>query len=187
MRGLLCLVVVLSTQEAVGGLSFSSVHCHTAHCGRRRSSVVSTSSISAMNYAEDRLDRRARAMDRRPREEVNDSDAGGGDDGRRRKVTDSPSSTDDDLASDLHRAHEIFRLAASVTGEENRKGEGVSTSSVDGVLSQLREGHELAGRTLRDCGLCRQAAFHYAMAWMCDGDDERSAGTIHLFRAQSTS
>jgi len=40
----------------------------------------------------------------------------------------------------------------------------VSADDVDSIL-QLINAHELAGRTLRDCGQIRQSVFHFGMAW----------------------
>ena len=59
------------------------------------------------------------------------------------------------LAIDLERAHSLLKETSSTS---------------------IREGHELAGRTLRDGGFCAQATFHYAMAWMFDENDVSAAG-----------
>lgn len=67
-----------------------------------------------MNYAEDRLDRRARHVD---------------------------SSSKDGLWADYLQGLELISQGSSW------------------------QGHELLGRTLRDVGWCRHAAFHYGMAW----------------------
>ena len=84
-----------------------------------------------MNYAEDRLDRRAR---------LSENNAEGG-------------STKDQLACDLKCAHDVL----------------VSSSSVDTTLQQslieLRDAHELCGKTLRDSGQNRQALYHFGIAW----------------------
>ena len=46
----------------------------------------------------------------------------------------------------------------------------------------LRAGHELAGRTLRDGGLCRQAIFHYGIVWKLKLDDALAAGErVNMF------
>ena len=90
-----------------------------------------------MNYAEDRLDRKARA-DRAGAAVVTD-----------------------EITTDLETAHDVFKIHGhnAVTG--------ASTDNVDNFL-QLIDAHELAGRTLRDCGQIRQSVFHFGMAWkMC--------------------
>lgn len=82
-----------------------------------------------MNYAEDRLDRRARYS--------------------------NEESTKTTLYADLEYSHQLLK---SSNNDENAQG------------------HELCGRTLRDAGLCRQATFHYAMAWCLNSDDEKAVG-----------
>jgi hypothetical protein len=93
-----------------------------------------------MNYAKDRLDRRATArMD---------------------------STTDDQLECDLNRAHCVFRnhgLCRS-HGCEAAAGDG-DEATPSSALDNLRAAHELAGKTLRDCGKNHQAVFHFGMAW----------------------
>ena len=79
-----------------------------------------------MNYAEDRLDRRARYSNE------NGNDMGS-------------SSFLSPLESDLSQAYCLLRTKD--------------------VIAKA-EGHELAGRTLRDCGRNREALFHYGQAWI---------------------
>ena len=109
-----------------------------------------------MNYAEDRLDRKARA---------NAADV----------------TTTDEIWKDLEKAHHVFKLHSS-TSASRRSPEDVDGTSaprrpepdVDSadddiidntVLTQIKDAHELAGRTLRDCGQIRQSVFHFGMAW----------------------
>lgn len=87
-----------------------------------------------MNYAEDRLDRRARADD-------------GG------------ASVAEEITTDLEKAHHVIQTRCIDTSTEV-----VSADDVDSIL-QLIDAHELAGRTLRDCGQIRQSVFHFGMAW----------------------
>eukprot|EP00984_Skeletonema_dohrnii_P008349 scaffold3049_cov122-Skeletonema_dohrnii-CCMP3373.AAC.10 len=87
---------------------------------------------AAMNYAEDRLDRRARA-----------DEAG--------------ATVAEEITTDLEKAHDVFKIHGTFTV-------AASTDSVDSFL-QLIDAHELAGRTLRDCGQIRQSVFHFGMAW----------------------
>jgi hypothetical protein len=87
---------------------------------------------AAMNYAEDRLDRRARA-----------DEAG--------------ATVAEEITTDLEKAHEVFKIHGTFTV-------AASTDNVDSFL-QLIDAHELAGRTLRDCGQIRQSVFHFGMAW----------------------
>ena len=91
-----------------------------------------------MNYAEDRLDRRARSSSETASQQ--------GD-----KVTDL-------LAYDLKRAHDVFN-----TYHSSSSSSSLSIQS----LQELRRAHELAGKTLRDGGHNRQAVFHFGMAWQC--------------------
>lgn len=82
-----------------------------------------------MNYAEDRLDRKARYS--------------------------NGSSSNSSLYSDLVESHKLLK-------SKN--------------LDELSKGHELCGRTLRDAGFCRQAVFHYAIAWSLNPNDEKTIG-----------
>ena len=97
-----------------------------------------------MNYAEDRLDRKARA------------DAA--------DVT-----TTDEIASDLEQAHLVFKQLHSSTKNASRRPnpevDGADDIIDNTVLTQIKDAHELAGRTLRDCGRIRQSVFHFGMAW----------------------
>jgi hypothetical protein len=89
----------------------------------------------AMNYAEDRLDRRARA------------DKAG-------------ATVANEIIADLEKAHDVFKIHCGTSLTEVP----ASTKDVDSIL-QLIDAHELAGRTLRDCGQIRQSVFHFGMAW----------------------
>ena len=81
-----------------------------------------------MNYAEDRLDRRARSSEN--------------------NTTTEGSSTKDQLACDLKCAHDVLIYSSSSQS-----------------LIELRDAHELCGKTLRDSGQNRQAVYHFGMAW----------------------
>lgn len=95
-----------------------------------------------MNYAEDRLDRKARYSN----------------------------STSNELESSRNLIQRDLRAAHSVLKPPT------TYESTEETLSRLKKGHELAARTLRDCGKCHQATVHYGMAWMCDVEDDKSAG-----------
>lgn len=114
-----------------------------------------------MNYAEDRLDRRARS--------AHSSEAG------------KEGTTQDQLASDLKRAHDdvIIHSHRETDGDDRPPSDGDRTS----IHRDLRAAHELAGKTLRDGGRNRQAVFHFGMAWRichwleknhCSHDDDVS-------------
>ena len=119
-----------------------------------------------MNYAEDRLDRRARAS----------ANA----DGECKKAEGTPSaattSTQDQLADDLHRAHDVFAshahylqqvLSLSTSNEDdNGKNNLAVRQLLCQPLRELRAAHELAGKTLRDGGQNKQATFHFGLAWI---------------------
>eukprot|EP00578_Thalassiosira_sp_NH16_P004368 CAMPEP_0181134214 /NCGR_PEP_ID=MMETSP1071-20121207/31973_1 /TAXON_ID=35127 /ORGANISM="Thalassiosira sp., Strain NH16" /LENGTH=674 /DNA_ID=CAMNT_0023220727 /DNA_START=71 /DNA_END=2092 /DNA_ORIENTATION=- len=99
-----------------------------------------------MNYAEDRLDRRARSA------HSPESEAG--------KKGDTP--TQDQLARDLKRAYDV------IISYHSRSDSDARPRSDDDDISlhrDLRAAHELAGKTLRDGGQNRQAVFHFGMAW----------------------
>jgi len=83
-----------------------------------------------MNYAEDRLDRRARSSE---------NNTGG-------------SGTRDQLACDLKCAHDVLISSSS-------------SNTTKQSLIELRDAHELCGKTLRDSGQNRQAVYHFGMAW----------------------
>jgi len=97
-----------------------------------------------MNYAKNRLDRRAQCNEE---EKLNN--------------------TKNSIISDLKQAHHLLESVAT----------DVPSSS---LLERLKSGHELAGRTLRDCGYCRHASFHYGLAWMCDVNDDECAGQVTM-------
>ncbi len=124
-----------------------------------------------MNYAEDRLDRRARS---------NNYSEGG------------TATTSESLDQDLNRAHKVLHCAAQnnaslstdfaelVTrlcdGKANEaettaasttisSGESSRLASTLNALREFRAAHELAGMTLRDGGSNRNAVFHFGMAW----------------------
>lgn len=103
-----------------------------------------------MNYAEDRLDRRARADD-------------------------NGATVAEEITADLERAHHVFKTHCIDTSSEV-----AFTDDVDNIL-QLINAHELAGRTLRDCGKIRQSVFHFGMAWKLaynneNGNEWRAVG-----------
>lgn len=118
---------------------------HTSTCQR------------AMNYAEDRLDRRAAGST---------------------------------IGADLDAAHAALREAGDalllhagaainstvVDAGTQHASFDVSSPEIIGILQQLRSAHELCGRSLRDRGLCRQASYHYGLAWSCDPTSSTGAG-----------
>ena len=93
-----------------------------------------------MNYAEDRLDRKARA---------NAADV----------------TTTDEIWKDLEKAHHVFKLHSSSRRRPEPDVDGADDIIDNTVLTQIKDAHELAGRTLRDCGQIRQSVFHFGMAW----------------------
>ena len=110
-----------------------------------------------MNYAEDRLDRRAAGST---------------------------------IGADLDAAHAALREAGDAlllhagaainstvvdTGTQHASFD-VSSPEITSILQQLRSAHELCGRSLRDRGLCRQASYHYGLAWSCDPTSSTGAG-----------
>ena len=111
-----------------------------------------------MNYAEDRLDRKARYSE----------------------STILPSESSQNLIQrDLMDAYSLLNSTTSTTttvDSTTTTTTTVTSEEKEKTLSRLKKGHELAGRTLRDCGKCHQATFHYGMAWMCNVHDETSAG-----------
>lgn len=80
-----------------------------------------------------------------------------------RKVRHSTSEGGSLLEKDLAKAHELIKTSTP--------------------YSQF-QGHELAGRTMRDAGLSPQATFHFGMAWILsfniDGKDEDCSGDSEL-------
>jgi len=130
-----------------------------------------------MNYAEDRLDRRARMINLIENGSMSQSDEGVFN-CESYPPTNPPKSNNIDsqsgfnnkssLVMDLNQAHSMIHA-------------GMSCSNTMEATCYLKTGHELAGRTLRDCGLCSHASFHYAMAWMCDESDADRAGILSFF------
>ena len=126
-----------------------------------------------MNYAEDRLDRRARYQ-----EGV----------GEKSGDTNNATSTANTIAADLNFAHaaleeageKLWQLEVCATNSTSQDTApnmfDLSLHGVKIILDQLRSGHELAGRALRDCGRCRHATYHYALAWMCHPTNYAGAG-----------
>lgn len=103
-----------------------------------------------MNYAEDRRDRRAR----HGKESISSIPSS------RSRLSSTPA-----VIADLSSAQSLLRSASVAVFEESPE-----------ALNKLREAHELAGRSLRDCGLCRHAAFHYAQAFRCSPESWVGAG-----------
>jgi len=103
-----------------------------------------------MNYAEDRLDRRARTAAAPTRLDA------------------ETSSTSEELEHDLNHAQSCIRRICRHIFTKDCIHEGRSKD-----LKELMAAHRLAGRTLRDGGLNRQAVFHFGIAWticrMLDG------------------
>jgi len=106
-----------------------------------------------MNYAEDRLDRRARA------------DKTG-------------ATVAEEITTDLEKAHHVIQTHFIYTSTG-----AVSTDDVDSILA-LIDAHELAGRTLRDCGKIRQSVFHFGMAWkICQLGKQHDTDNCNEWRA----
>ncbi|KAL3782985.1 hypothetical protein HJC23_003141 [Cyclotella cryptica] len=123
-----------------------------------------------MNYAEDRLDRRARAssacsfaINRSSSVEVGVNE-----------TTSTKLSTSQELEHDLNQAHSVIRRHSAQsspciqflhrqTNEGNISGN--DSCSQRSTLEELMDAHQLAGRTLRDRGSNRQAVFHFGVAW----------------------
>ncbi|KAL3823870.1 hypothetical protein ACHAXA_005452 [Cyclostephanos tholiformis] len=122
-----------------------------------------------MNYAEDRLDRRAAA--RTPLS----SQKGDADKSPSGKVGGTHG---DELESDLARARAVFDLHANIlrrricrprsSSSDNKidDGKGNDDESTAKSLRELRVAHEMTGRALRDSGLNAHASFHFGMAWI---------------------
>lgn len=87
-------------------------------------------------------------LDRRVRYLREDADTGGG------------SSEKSSLAADYRSALEIIYSRKSMDSKD--------------AATRLSAAHELLGRTLRDVGQCRQAVYHYAMAWMWHSSKEEN-------------
>lgn len=94
-----------------------------------------------MNYAEDRIDRKARHI--------------------HNSCNLSP------LEIDLYQAHEFLHDETEDSRNDFHRSSSRSSNSSSSSTAQTRiKGHELAGRTLRDAGFCAHATFHYGMAWI---------------------
>ena len=102
--------------------------------------------IGQMNYAEDRLDRRARTS---AASEVNST-----------HLEPETSLTSDELQLDLDHAQSCIRRICRHTFTKDCINEGRSED-----LKDLMAAHRLAGKTLRDGGMNRQAVFHFGIAW----------------------
>ena len=125
-----------------------------------------------MNYAEDRLDRRARYQ-AETRDSTCNTDAAASDE----KPPSMLSLSASPIASDLRKAHSILHAAGESFSETIIDDHlDLQSHAVKETLFQLRTGHELAGRSLRDCGKCRHATYHYSLAWMCDPTNYQCAG-----------
>lgn len=121
-----------------------------------------------MNYAEDRLDRRARTSS------ACSVASGSGSDAKALNIGATKSSTSLELEHDLNQAHfAIRRYSVEILPCDqcsNGKSGGLNRSSDDSfsqkdALQKLVAAHQLAGKTLRDKGSNRQAVFHFGMAW----------------------
>ena len=124
-----------------------------------------------MNYAEDRLDRRARYHE------------GVGE----KSGDENATSTANTIAADLNLAHaaleeageklrQLLHATNSTLQDTGSHVFDLSSPETTSILGQLRSGHELAGRALRDSGQCRHATYHYALAWTCDPTNYAGAG-----------
>eukprot|EP00592_Proboscia_alata_P012215 CAMPEP_0194387042 /NCGR_PEP_ID=MMETSP0174-20130528/89743_1 /TAXON_ID=216777 /ORGANISM="Proboscia alata, Strain PI-D3" /LENGTH=721 /DNA_ID=CAMNT_0039176779 /DNA_START=72 /DNA_END=2237 /DNA_ORIENTATION=- len=118
-----------------------------------------------MNYAEDRLDRRARHFEtekvivvqhEHPQRTATSAETNSN--------IDSSSSEDSPLIKDWKKAIKMLKE----NGNDKK--------------SSIVTGHELLGRTLRDVGWCRHAAFHYAMAWILDDSNDKNMKNNSLSR-----
>jgi hypothetical protein len=101
-----------------------------------------------MNYAEDRLDRRARTS--ASRSAANDTTV---------SVEAGASAVSSQLEHDLLKAHSAIwqhhKSCTPLQANENRED----------ALIELLAAHQLAGKTLRDGGFNRHAVFHFGVAW----------------------
>ena len=91
-----------------------------------------------MNYAKDRLDRRARSAEAA---NVPPSSSSGG-----TEEIKAETCTQDQLAHDLKRAHDVFERLSPAVNADSGEDVGMSVQS----MRELRAAHELAGKTLRD-------------------------------------
>ncbi|KAL7512143.1 hypothetical protein ACHAXN_009313 [Cyclotella atomus] len=111
-----------------------------------------------MNYAEDRLDRRARtaaACYAANSNALDDSDCPAAE----------KQSTSTELERDLAQAQSIIHRYASCTPTVHILGDGIYPEEKESAMQKLIEAHRLAGRTLRDGGSNSQSVFHFGMAW----------------------
>ena len=93
-----------------------------------------------MNYAEDRLDRRARSAEATNAPSSSSSSSGGAEEIK------AETCTQDQLAHDLKRAHDVFERLSPAVDADSNEDVGMSVQS----MRELRAAHELAGKTLRD-------------------------------------
>ena len=98
-----------------------------------------------MNYAEDRLDRRARTL---------------------ATCSQQKSHVSQGLECDLHEAHSIIHQYSAqcdflLTATASSSGDDTQIFA----LRKLLSAHRLAGKSLRDRGSNRQAVFHFGLAW----------------------
>ena len=115
-----------------------------------------------MNYAEDRLDRRARtsttcsAAAGLPPQETDDTTS----------YAQKPSASHE-LERDLKEAHaSIHRHSAQWNCLLTAKSSYTENDTTQtAALRELLSAHRLAGKTLRDGGSNRQAVFHFGLAW----------------------
>ena len=160
-----------------------------------------------MNYAEDRLDRRARMIDNMVNINAHEQSihkrllqGGKSDHGLDTTQTRGPFDSSTNLYGEQGSLQELGSnpsqdcASLDLDDKANRKSWSENSLVMDlnhahamihaghinpnhnEAIYFLKMGHELAGRTLRDCGLCAHASFHYAMAWMSDGSDAERAG-----------
>lgn len=144
-----------------------------------------------MNYAEDRLDRKAR-MSNITDGNMND-EVGSKIPSSSRFASDA--NTRNGLVRDLQRAHSLLRSGGGdavsaypvAAGRDDNFGMEEAEEKQNGFHTPKarKGGHELAGRTLRDCGSCRHATFHYGMAWLCDVDDWKCADQLITHKWQN--
>mmetsp|Transcript_41796 Transcript_41796/g.61179 ORF Transcript_41796/g.61179 Transcript_41796/m.61179 type:complete len:144 (-) Transcript_41796:14-445(-) len=133
-----------------------------------------------MNYAEDRLDRRARIEEElrlcqhhKTDDESNNNGSVHGNSNKGAKISAATTTNYTNtygLISDLQRAHEVLRCNNNDDEDDNDHEQKIRNRNL-----RMKQGHELAGRTLRDCGKCREATFHYGMAWLYDFEDVQAA------------
>ena len=115
---------------------------------RWRWSVVQ---LSGMNYAEDRLDRRA-AASALALESASSSSSSG-------------SNIDDALEYDLAKANIVFTKYNYCSSSTSFAIYDYNDAERNVQIHELREAHELAGRAYRDSGRNALASLHFGMAW----------------------